>query len=127
MILRPYERTIFKRYLLPQRGEGFIFVAATFSFIAVTLGVAALIVVMSVMNGVRSDLFDKIVGLNGHAVVQGFGGRLDDWRDVLKQAKATPGVTSATPRSPRSAPSTHQKQPPPSTICSMRPEPRPGL
>jgi lipoprotein-releasing system permease protein len=97
MILRRYERTIFKRYLLPQRGEGFIFVAATFSFIAVTLGVAALIVVMSVMNGVRSDLFDKIVGLNGHAVVQGFGGRLDDWRDVLKQAKATPGVTSATP------------------------------
>ncbi|MDZ3831517.1 MAG: lipoprotein-releasing ABC transporter permease subunit [Sphingopyxis sp.] len=97
MILRPYERTIFKRYLLPQRGEGFIFVAAAFSFTAVMLGVAALVIVMSVMNGVRSDLFDKIVGLNGHAVVQGFGGRLDDWRDVLKQAKATPGVTSATP------------------------------
>ena len=97
MILRPYERTIFKRYMLPQRGEGFIFVAAAFSFIAVTLGVATLIVVMSVMNGVRADLFDKIVGLNGHAVVQGFGGRLDDWRDVLKQAKATPDVVSATP------------------------------
>ncbi len=97
MILRPYERTIFKRYLLPQRGEGFIFVAAAFSFVAVTLGVAALVVVMSVMNGFRADLFDKIVGLNGHAVVQGFGGRLDDWRDVLKQAKATPGVVSATP------------------------------
>lgn len=97
MILRPYERTIFKRYLLPQRGEGFIFVAAAFSFTAVMLGVAALVVVMSVMNGVRSDLFDKIVGLNGHAVVQGFGGRIDDWRDILKQAKATPGVVSATP------------------------------
>jgi lipoprotein-releasing system permease protein len=97
MILRPYERTIFKRYMLPQRGEGFIFVAAAFSFVAVTLGVATLIVVMSVMNGVRADLFDKIVGLNGHAVVQGFGGRLDDWRDVLKQAKATPDVVSATP------------------------------
>lgn len=97
MILRPYERTIFKRYMLPQRGEGFIFVAAAFSFTAVTLGVAALVIVMSVMNGVRSDLFDKIVGLNGHAVVQGFGGRLDDWQDVLKQAKATPGVVSATP------------------------------
>ena len=97
MILRPYERTIFKRYMLPQRGEGFIFVAAAFSFIAVTLGVATLIVVMSVMNGVRADLFDKIVGLNGHAVVQGFGGRLDDWRDVLKQAKATPDVVSTTP------------------------------
>ena len=97
MILRPYERTIFKRYLLPQRGEGFIFVAAAFSFTAVMLGVAALVVVMSVMNGVRSDLFDKIVGLNGHAVIQGFGGRLDNWQDVLKQAKATPGVVSATP------------------------------
>lgn len=97
MILRPYERTIFKRYLLPQRGEGFIFVAAAFSFVAVTLGVAALVIVMSVMNGVRADLFDKIVGLNGHAVVQGFGGRLDDWQDVLKEAKATPGVVSATP------------------------------
>src|SRR5690606_4519808 len=97
MILRPYERTIFKRYMLPQRGEGFIFVAAAFSFIAVTLGVAALVIVMSVMNGVRADLFDKIVGLNGHAVVQGFGGRLDDWQDVLKQARATPGLVSATP------------------------------
>ena len=97
MILRPYERTIFKRYLLPQRGEGFIFVAAAFSFTAVTIGVWALVIVMSVMNGVRADLFDKIVGLNGHAVVQGFGGRIDDWQDVLKQAKATPGVVSATP------------------------------
>lgn len=97
MILRPYERTIFKRYLLPQRGEGFIFVAAAFSFTAVMLGVAALVIVMSVMNGVRADLFDKIVGLNGHAVVQGFGGRLDDWQGVLKEAKATPGVVSATP------------------------------
>ena len=97
MILRPYERTLFKRYLLPQRGEGFIFVAAAFSFTAVMLGVAALVIVMSVMNGVRSDLFDKIVGLNGHAVVQGFGGRIDDWQDVLNQAKATPGVVSATP------------------------------
>ena len=97
MILRPYERTIFKRYMLPQRGEGFIFVAAAFSFTAVMLGVAALVIVMSVMNGVRSDLFDKIVGLNGHAVVQGFGGRLDDWQGLLKEAKATPGVVSATP------------------------------
>lgn len=97
MFLRPFERTIFKRYLLPVRGEGFIFVAAAFSFTAVMLGVMALVVVMSVMNGVRAELFDKIVGLNGHAVVQGFGGRLDDWRDILKEARATPGVVSATP------------------------------
>ena len=97
MILRPYERTIFKRYLLPARGEGFIFVAAAFSFVAVMIGVASLVIVMSVVNGVRAELFDKIVGLNGHAVVQGFGGRIDDWRDVLKEVRATPGVTEATP------------------------------
>src|SRR3546814_14174738 len=97
MLLRPYERAIFKRYMLPQRGEGFIFVAAAFSFVAVMLGVAALVVVMSVMNGVRADLFEKSVGLNGHAVVQGFGGRLANWQEVLKQARATPGGTSAPP------------------------------
>jgi lipoprotein-releasing system permease protein len=97
MLLSLHEQMIFKRYLLPHRGEGFIFVAAGFSFTAVMLGVAALVVVMSVVNGVRAELFDKIVGLNGHAVVQGFGGRLDDWQSVLREAKATPGVVSATP------------------------------
>jgi lipoprotein-releasing system permease protein len=97
MILRPHERMIFRRYLLPHRGEGFIFVAAAFSFTAVMLGVAALVVVMSVVNGVRAELFDKIVGLNGHAVVQGYGGRLENWQQLLREAKATPGVVSATP------------------------------
>ena len=97
MILSRYERMIAKRYLLPGKGEGFIFLVAGISLAAVMLGVAALIIVMSVMNGFRAELFDKIVGLNGHAVVQGYGGRLPDWRVVLKEAKATPGVTSATP------------------------------
>jgi lipoprotein-releasing system permease protein len=97
MILSRYERMIAKRYLLPGKGEGFIFLVAGISLAAVMLGVAALIIVMSVMNGFRAELFDKIVGLNGHAVVQGYGGRLPDWQSVLKQAKATPGVTSATP------------------------------
>ncbi|CAH0355359.1 MAG: lipoprotein-releasing ABC transporter permease subunit [Sphingobium sp.] len=97
MILSRYERMIARRYLLPGKGEGFIFLVAGISLVAVMLGVAALIIVMSVMNGFRAELFDKIVGLNGHAVVQGYGGRLPDWRDILKEAKATPGVTSATP------------------------------
>ncbi len=70
---------------------------AGISLIAVMLGVAALIVVMSVMNGFRAELLDKIVGLNGHAVVQGYGGRLDNWKDILKEAKATDGVVSASP------------------------------
>lgn len=97
MILSRYERMISKRYLLPGKGEGFIFMVAGISLVAVMLGVAALIIVMSVMNGFRAELFEKIVGLNGHAVVQGYDGRLPNWQEVLKQAKATPGVTSATP------------------------------
>ncbi len=97
MILARYERMIARRYLLPGKGEGFIFLVAAVSFFAVMLGVAALIVVMSVMNGFRAELFDKIVGMNGHAVVQGYGGQLSDWREVLREAKATPGVTEAVP------------------------------
>ena len=97
MILSAHERMIASRYLLPGRGEGFIFLVAGISLAAVMLGVAALIVVMSVMNGFRAELFDKIVGLNGHAVVQGYGGKLPDWRQIMADAKATPGVTSATP------------------------------
>lgn len=97
MILSRYERMIARRYLLPGKGERFIVVVAAFSLGAVMLGVAALVIVMSVMNGFRAELFDKIVGLNGHAVVEGFGGRLADWRRVAAQARATPGVTRAIP------------------------------
>jgi lipoprotein-releasing system permease protein len=97
MILSRYERMIARRYLLPGKGEAFIFLVASISLVAVMLGVAALVIVMSVMNGFRAELFDKIVGLNGHAVVQGMGGRLPDWRDIVATARATPGVTSATP------------------------------
>jgi len=97
MILNRYERMIAKRYLLPAKGEGFIFIAAGFSVAAVALGVWALIVVMSVMNGFRAELFDKVVGLNGHAVIQGYQGRLANWERIAVEAKKTPGVTSALP------------------------------
>ncbi len=98
MILGRTERMVARRYLLPGRGEAFIFLVASISLAAVALGVAALIVVMSVMNGFRAELFDKIVGLNGHAVIQGYAGRgLPDWRRIADEAKATPGVTSAIP------------------------------
>ena len=97
MILNRAERMLTRRYLLPGKGEGFIFLVATISLIAVALGVAALIIVMSVMNGFRAELFDKIVGLNGHAVIQGYDGRLPDWQQIADAAKKTPGVTSAAP------------------------------
>jgi lipoprotein-releasing system permease protein len=97
IILSRYERMIAKRYLWPGKGEGIIALVAGFSLAGVMLGVAALIIVMSVMNGFRAELFDKIVGLNGHAVVQGYDGRLANWRQVMAEAKKTPGVVSATP------------------------------
>ncbi|MDV3257819.1 MAG: lipoprotein-releasing ABC transporter permease subunit [Sphingomonas sp.] len=97
MILNAYEKMIAKRYLVPVKGERFIFVVAGFSVGAVALGVAALIIVMSVMNGFRAELFDKIVGLNGHAIIQGYDGRLVNWEEVAKAARASPGVQSATP------------------------------
>ena len=97
MILNRAERMLARRYLLPGKGEGFIFLVASISLIAVALGVAALIIVMIVMNGFRAELFDKIVGLNGHAVVVGYDGRLDGWEQIANAAKKTPGVTSALP------------------------------
>src|SRR5438876_9113995 len=97
MILNRAERMLARRYLLPGKGEGFIFLVASISLLAVALGVAALIIVMSVMNGFRAELFDKIVGLNGHAVIQGYDGRLSDWQQIAVAAKKTPGVTSALP------------------------------
>ena len=97
MILSRHERMIAKRYLLPGKGERFIFVVASISFVAVMLGVMALVVVMSVMNGFRADLFDKIVGLNGHAVMQGYSGRLPDWEEILEESRQVEGVVSATP------------------------------
>lgn len=97
MILSPFEWTIAKRYMLPGKGERFIALVAGISLVAVMLGVAALVIVMSVMNGFRAELFDKIVGLNGHAIIQAYGGRLDDWQSVLKDVRATPGVVKASP------------------------------
>ena len=97
MLLSPFEWTIAKRYLLPGKGEAFIALVAGISIGVVMLSVAMLVIVMSVMNGFRAELMDKIVGLNGHAIVQAYGGRLDDWQSVLAKVQRTPGVVAASP------------------------------
>ncbi|GAA4771938.1 lipoprotein-releasing ABC transporter permease subunit [Novosphingobium ginsenosidimutans] len=97
MLLSPFEKVLVKRYLLPGRSEAFIALVAGISLVAVALGVAALVIVMSVMNGFRAELFDKIVGLNGHAIVQAYGGRIENWQSVLQEVRQTPGVTQASP------------------------------
>jgi lipoprotein-releasing system permease protein len=96
-MLSPFELMIAKRYLWPGRGEAFIALVAGISVGVVALSVALLVVVMSVMNGFRGELLDKIVGLNGHAVVQGYDGQLRDWRNVIAEIEKTPGVVEASP------------------------------
>ena len=96
-MLSPFEWMISKRYLWPGKGEAFIALVAGISVGVVMLSVAMLVIVMSVMNGFRGELLDKIVGLNGHAIVQAYGGKLDNWESVLEDVRETQGVTSASP------------------------------
>ena len=80
------------------RGEAFIALVAGISLGAVMLGVAALVIVMSVMNGFRAELLDKIVGLNGHAIIQAYGGRLDNWQaGPAGSARRRPAWSRASP------------------------------
>tara|TARA_R110000824_G_scaffold155226_6_gene327729 strand:- start:17941 stop:19248 length:1308 start_codon:yes stop_codon:yes gene_type:complete len=85
------------RYLRARRREGFISVIAGFSFLGIMLGVATLIIVMSVMNGFRTELLDRILGLNGHLFVRGVTSYVTDYDDISAQIEKIPGVVSATP------------------------------
>ena len=96
-MLTPFERMIASRYLWPGKGEGFIALVAGISVGVVMLSVAMLVLVMSVMGGFRAEMLDKFSGLNGHAIIQDYDGRFDDWERTLEQVRATEGVTSASP------------------------------
>jgi lipoprotein-releasing system permease protein len=93
----PFEWMIAGRYLRARRKEGFISVIAGFSFLGIMLGVATLIIVMAVMNGFRHDLFAKIMGLNGHVIVQKIGDPFTDYDDIAKKVSQVPGVVTAMP------------------------------
>ena len=92
-----FEWMIALRYLRARRAQGSISVIAGFSFAGIVLGVAALIVVMSVMNGFRHDLLDKIIGLNGHMFLQGVETPLTDYEAVTDRVAKVPGVRFALP------------------------------
>ena len=93
----PFEWLLSGRYLRARRREGFISVIAGFSFVGIVLGVATLIIVMAVMNGFRKELLDKILGLNGHLLVQPLESPLTDWKDVADRINLVPGIRLAAP------------------------------
>src|SRR6185503_6707175 len=91
-----FEWLVAGRYLRSKRREGYISFISVLSLLGIALGVATLIIVMSVMNGFRAQLLGRILGLNGHAIVQNFGG-LSDYDAVTARIRAIQGVTSAFP------------------------------
>ncbi|MEA2976921.1 MAG: lipoprotein-releasing system permease protein [Alphaproteobacteria bacterium] len=96
-LFAPFEWMLSLRYLRARRKEGFISVIAGFSFLGIMLGVATLIIVMAVMNGFRTELLDKILGLNGHLLVQPIDSPLNDWEQVADRISKVPGVKLAAP------------------------------
>jgi lipoprotein-releasing system permease protein len=93
----PFEWMIAFRYLRARRKTSFVSVIALFSFLGITLGVATLIVVMSVMNGFHKELLDKIVGINGHVFLQATDTQFTDFDEVVKEVAAVPGVELVVP------------------------------
>jgi lipoprotein-releasing system permease protein len=93
----PFEWMLSLRYLRARRKEGFISVIAGFSFLGIMLGVATLIIVMAVMNGFRKELLDKILGLNGHLLIQPLEKPLSDWEEVALRVSGAQGVRLAAP------------------------------
>ena len=97
VIFDSFERMVAFRYLRARRAEGFVSVIAIFSLLGIALGVATLIIVMSVMNGFRAELVGRILGANGHLAVYGEGTRLAGFEAAAERVRQVPGVVSVTP------------------------------
>lgn len=97
---RPFsaiERMIAWRYLRSRRKETYISVIAGFSFVGIALGVATLIIVMAVMNGFRGELMSRILGMNGHIIVQPTDTPLTDYESLADRLAAVDGILQALP------------------------------
>ncbi len=88
----PFEWLLAFRYLLPRHKKGSVSVIAVFAVIGIALGVATLIIVLSVMNGFRKELFDKILGLNGHVIARPLARSFTDYAETAERLKGVPGV-----------------------------------
>jgi len=96
-VFNAFERAVAGRYLRARRGERFVSVIAIFSLVGIALGVATLIIVMSVMGGFKVDLLNRILGFNGHLGVYGQGVPLQDFDALAGRIRGIPGVTSVIP------------------------------
>src|SRR5580698_5201732 len=88
----PYEWMLALRYLRAKRQESFVSVISGFSLVGIALGVATLIIVMSVMGGFRKEFLDSILGFNGHVTIEAQAGYLPDYDAMaarLRQVMAT--------------------------------------
>ena len=92
-----FERMVAMRYLRARRREGFISVIAGFSLLGIGLGVATLIIVMSVMNGFRAELLSRILGFNGHITITSANGPLLDYKGIAAAIRDIPQIVSVTP------------------------------
>src|SRR6476646_705816 len=92
-----FEWMVALRYLKPRRKEASVSVISILSLIGIALGVATLIIVMSVMNGFQAELLGRILGLNGHLIVQSMTGSIPNYDDLATRLRKVPGVTNATP------------------------------
>ncbi|TXL76703.1 lipoprotein-releasing ABC transporter permease subunit [Vineibacter terrae] len=116
------ERMIALRYLRTREQDGFISFIAIFSLIGVALGVATLIVVLAVMNGFRGELYNRILGVNGHIQVAPEKGVISDWEPLVTRLAAIPGVTAVTPVAERQTMVTVEGLTRAITLRGIRPE-----
>ncbi|HEV2300679.1 MAG TPA: lipoprotein-releasing ABC transporter permease subunit [Stellaceae bacterium] len=122
MIFGAFERLVAFRYLRARRQEGFVSVIAIFSLLGIALGVATLIIVMSVMNGFRAELLGRILGLNGHLGVYAAAGPFADYAAAAQKAARVKGVVSATPLITGEVMATSQKGAAGALVRGMRPQ-----
>ena len=98
MIFSRFERLMAKRYLRAKRKEGFISVITGFAFTGIALGVATLIIVMSVMNGFREELLSRILGINGHiGIISSVGMPFNNYQQAVKDIAEFDDVKSVIP------------------------------
>lgn len=92
-----FEWMVALRYMVPRKKQVFTSVISIISFLGIMIGVWALIVVMSVMNGFRTDLLNRILGFNGHLIVQTIDGSFDDYKDVIPRLEKVQGIKFVLP------------------------------